>query len=42
MSDQTAADELEGERLIQIIGVAGLICLPVLTVFVHLLVIYRT
>ena len=42
MSDQTALDEMEGERLIRIIGVVGLLCLPVLTLFVHLLVIYRT
>jgi hypothetical protein len=42
MSDVNAADELEGERLIRIIGIAGLLMLPVLTLAVHLLVISRS
>lgn len=40
-SDQTIANAGEGERLIRMICYAGLLALPVLALFVHLLLIYR-
>jgi len=43
MSSESAAHEVhESERLIRMISFAGFACLPVLILFVHLLLIYRT
>lgn len=43
MSDQTAAEQMEdADGLIRLICWIGFLGLPVLTFFVHLLVIYRT
>jgi hypothetical protein len=38
---QTTAGSPEGERLVRLISYAGLMALPVLMLFVHMLLIYR-
>jgi hypothetical protein len=40
--DQVTNADQDGDRLVRAIGYAGFVALPLLALFVHLLVIYRS